>query len=402
LIQAGNVNITEGGIISTSTFDTGKAGSIRLEVEDTLLISGRRDGTFVTPVVNTKFENPQSSISSFAMQGVGGQIDVVAKTIHLTQDGGISASSLGVGEQISSIDLRADTLLLTQGGIISNSNGIFMTTADSDAGIGFFSQEGIGGDIRIQTKHLIVNNQDSKLQGSGIFSNTLNPKPGGNLFIQTDSLEMTHGAAISARSYNSTGNAGQINIQAQRIHLQERSIIETSAVRGGGGNIVINGLAESLHLDNSMISTSVAAGAGGGGNITLESPRFMILNHGQVKAQADAGRGGNIAITAEHFVKSVESLVSASSNLGIDGQITIDSPTEDIGSQVLSLSANYLNAASLFPRSCAAKIADQRPSEFVRPFTLIVRPKTAAHAPEDTRASPYPATLYYKWFDQYH
>jgi hypothetical protein len=262
-----------------------------------------------------------------------------------------------------------------------------MTTADAYAGIGYFSQEGIGGDVRIQTKRFIINGQGSKLQDTGIFSNTLNSKPGGNLFIQTDSLEMTHRAAISARNYTGTGNAGQINIQAQHIHLQERSIIETSAVQGGGGNIVINGLAESLHLDNSTISTSVAAGVGSGGNITLDSPRFMILNHGQVRAQADAGRGGNIAIAAEHFVKSVESLVSASSNLGIDGQVVIQSPTEDVGNQVLNLSANFLNAAGLFPRSCAARIADQRPSEFVRPFTLTVKPQQAGKDPSDLRPS---------------
>jgi hypothetical protein len=150
---------------------------------------------------------------------------------------------------------------------------------------------------------------------------------------------------------------------------------------------VLNGVSGLLHLDNSEITTSVAVGQGSGGNITIEQPQFVVLNQAQIKAQADAGHGGNIHIIAQNFIPSVESLVSASSNLGINGQITIDSPTEDIGNQVLSLSANYLNAASLFPRSCAARIADQRPSEFVRPFTLIVKSKTVAPAPEDLRAS---------------
>jgi len=58
-----------------------------------------------------------------------------------------------------------------------------------------------------------------------------------------------------------------------------------------------------------------------------------------------------------------------------------------VGNQMLNLSAKYLNAASLFPRSCAARIADQRPSEFVRPFTLTVKSKVISAAPEDLRAS---------------
>ena len=223
---------------------------------------------------------------------------------------------------------------------------------------------------------------------------------GGALRIETDRLNLAHGAAISARSYG-RGDAGSINVQAQHLHLAQHSSISTAATQAGGGNIELAGLSELLYLDQGEITTSVATGQGSGGNITIEQPQFTVLNQAQIKAQADAGHGGDILIAAAHFVPSVESLVSASSNLGIDGQISIQSPTEDVGSQVLNLSAKYLNAASLFPRSCAARIADQRPSQFVRPFTLIVRPKTMVAAPEDTRASPYPVTMCYKWFEQY-
>ena len=97
-------------------------------------------------------------------------------------------------------------------------------------------------------------------------------------------------------------------------------------------------------------------------------------------------------MVAQHFVPSFDSLISASSNLGIDGQVIIESPAEDVGDQVLSLSVNYLNAASLFPRSCAAKIADQRPSEFIRPFTLDLKMHTFSNAPEDVYPSHCSAT----------
>ena len=393
-IQADNVNMTAGGVISANAMNIGLAGNIFLTVTDTLSLSGRRAGSYVEPITKVRFDNNQSSITSFSILGAGGQLNLTAKTIQLTEEAVINNTSLGSGEKSNGINLQADHLLLTEGAQINSSNGAY-------AGTAFLKGEGIGGDIHIQAKQLTLSNQHPHLQRTGIFTDTYSQGLGGNLLIQTESLDITGDAAISARSY-SLGDAGQIKLQAQNLRLTEHGAISTAATQAGGGNIVLNGISGLLHLDNSEITTSVATGQGSGGNITIEQPQFVVLNQAQIKAQADAGHGGDIRIAAAHFVPSVESLVSASSNLGIDGQITIDSPTEDIGSQVLNLSANYLNAASLFPRSCAAKIADQRPSEFVRPFTLIVRPKTAAHAPEDTRASPYPATLYYKWFDQYH
>ena len=384
VIHADNVNLIQGGMISTSAHRTGLAGNIRLDVKDTLFLSGRLNSTFVAPVTGVRLENNQSNITSLSLTGSGGQIDLTAKTIHLTKEAVIGASSMGLSDKTSSMNLHADNIILTESAQINSSNRLY---AGSEFLLG--TGRGHGGDIRIQAKQLTLNGENQKpslQQITSISSDTYSPGQGGNLFIETESLNISHGAAISARSFDK-GDAGQINLHAHNLRLTERSAISTAATQAGGGNIVLNGVSGLLHLDNSEITTSVAVGQGSGGNITIEQPQFVILNQAQIKAQADAGHGGNIHIIAQNFIPSVESLVSASSNLGINGQITIDSPTEDIGNQVLSLSANYLNAASLFPRSCAARIADQRPSEFVRPFTLIVKSKTVAPAPEDLRAS---------------
>jgi len=386
VIHADNVNLIQGGMISTSAHRTGLAGNIRLDVKDTLFLSGRLNSTFVAPVTGIRLENQQSNITSLSLIGSGGQIDLTAKTIHLTKEAVIGASSMGLSDKTSSMNLHADNIILTESAQINSSNRLY---AGSEFLLG--TGRGHGGDIRIQAKQLTLNGENQKpslQQITSISSDTYSPGQGGNLFIETESLNISHGAAISARSFDK-GDAGQINLHAQNLRLTERSAISTAATQAGGGNIVLNGVSGLLHLDNSEITTSVAVGQGSGGNITIEQPQFVILNQAQIKAQADAGHGGNIHIIAQHFVPSVESLVSASSNLGIDGQITIDSPTEDVGNQMLNLSANYLNAASLFPRSCAARIADQRPSEFVRPFTLIVKSKTVAPAPEDLRASHF-------------
>ncbi len=347
VIQADNVNITEGGTIATSALATGSAGNIRLDVKDTLFLSGRRDGTFVTPVGNLQFENPQSNIISFSLSGTGGQIDLVAKTIHLTEDAAISASSLGLGEKANNINLQAEIVLLTAGGTISNSNGFYGGTA-------FFTGNGNGGDIRIQAKQLTLNGQDQDQQATGIFSDTINQGQGGNLFVQTDFLDISNNAALAANSLN-TGNAGKIHLQTRHLHLSQHGSISTAAIHAGGGNIIFNSLSGLLYLDNSEITTSVASGAGNGGNITIDNPQFMILNSGQIVAQADVGHGGNIRIVTDHLLTTLDSLINASSRLGIDGQVDITSPDINISNGLLGLS-NQLRPANLtFKNTCGVK-----------------------------------------------
>ncbi|MEZ5673307.1 MAG: hypothetical protein R3E08_13390 [Thiotrichaceae bacterium] len=58
----------------------------------------------------------------------------------------------------------------------------------------------------------------------------------------------------------------------------------------------------------------------------VDGSQFMVLNQSIVQAQADAGEGGNIRINAANYIKSSDSLVSASSRLGINGQVLIRSP----------------------------------------------------------------------------
>jgi len=77
-----------------------------------------------------------------------------------------------------------------------------------------------------------------------------------------------------------------------------------------------------------------------------------VLDKGQIKAQADAGHGGNIHIVAQQFLKTPDSLISASSRLGLDGQVLIDSPAETISGSLLVLGTTFTDVSSLLPGFC--------------------------------------------------
>ena len=366
-IQAKDISLTKGAMISTTSGDLGLAGNIQIEVTDTLLISGRRENFLFIPSSGQRIYHHPSSINSLSVYGSGGLLNLTAKTIHLTEEGTISASSLGLGEQIGTINLQAENLILTEGGQIDSSNGLYdVTTSEIFVGVGY------GGDINIHAKQLTLGVQRTWVSQTGILSDSYSQAPGGNINIQTDFLDIEGDATISARAYG-TGDAGQINLQTQHLHLTQRGSISTAATQSGGGNIELTSLSGLLYLDNSEITTSVATGVASGGNISIETPQFAVLNQGQIKAQADEGHGGNIGIKANQFIASPHSLVSASSRLGLDGNVNVEAPEDTVSDNLVNMTGDQLDASAMMKRPCSEEDFDEtkRSHFYVNPINGV-------------------------------
>src|SRR5205807_2922056 len=120
-----------------------------------------------------------------------------------------------------------------------------------------------------------------------------------------------------------------------------------------GGNITLK-LRDFLFLVSSEISTSVKGETGSGGNITID-PQLVILNHSSIKAEAIEGHGGNITITAGEFIRSSDSIVSATSQLGISGTIEINGTRVDVNGALVVLSSELRAAAEVLREACAAR-----------------------------------------------
>ncbi len=75
------------------------------------------------------------------------------------------------------------------------------------------------------------------------------------------------------------------------------------------------------------------------------------MDNGRIVAQAHAGRGGNIRLTSDNLLKSNNRLVSASSRLGIDGDVEIDSPEINLDDFLVVLPGGYIDNAKL-PKLC--------------------------------------------------
>jgi|GEM_PF-2176363 hypothetical protein len=80
-------------------------------------------------------------------------------------------------------------------------------------------------------------------------------------------------------------------------------------------------------------------------------------------------------------------MINASSRLGIDGKISIESPAPLLSENLFSLPVEFLNAENQFLLSCRAYTRNQRPSEFQRPLRFTALLYHGRRAPEDLAPS---------------
>ncbi|MCV6638800.1 filamentous hemagglutinin N-terminal domain-containing protein [Candidatus Albibeggiatoa sp. nov. NOAA] len=430
-IETGKMLLDLGASVVAGSIGNGDSGHINITAQQSLSLLGQNTGHF--EVAGFTFIDFPSFIASDAYSiGANGNINIT--TGHLELQGGyIGSNHDSIGSAGSDITINANSMSVTDGGIISTavfeqptqdggsltlnvkgtltisgkregiSTDIFNRpinnpatvigtgTYGNNASAGFFSinadtliikdeafvsastaRLGNAGTIEVSARHIHISNNGLLSVSSGAIQNGylhIGGGKGGNLKVQADTITLESGGGITANSFG-TGQAGDLSISANQLNLINNGNILTSAANASGGNISLN-ISNLLHLQQSEITTSVHGGAGDGGNIDIVEPQFTVLNKGTITAQADAGQGGNIRIVANQFLKDPISIVSASSRLGIDGNIEITSPDETVSTGLLHLNKSFAEQAQI-KDACKAAIAGQLPTEFQPPLTFKV------------------------------
>ena len=306
--NAGNIDIStlsltleSGGRIDSGSSNSGNGGTITVMVNGQASLSGTTiDGTPGGIFSRTTGTNPDA--------GSGGNILLKAGSIAIQNGAQLSASSLGPGAAGN----------VTVEGTASPAQSVLIDGS-----------------------------------GSGIFTTTSGSGPGGNITIDTNAVNLTNGASITASS-TGTGNTGNINTNAGNQFTMANSSVTTEATQSGGGIIKIttnpNG---TVQLTNSTISASVLDGNGGGGSVNID-PQSVVLINSQILANAVFGPGGNINITTNLLLPDSASVISASSQFGQQGTITVQSPISPASGKIVPLSQKPLVATTLLSQRCAA------------------------------------------------
>ncbi len=349
--NAGNVNINtnnltliNGAQIRSQTGGPGRAGDISIQAEKIFLSGGSLSGS--------------SSITSqqLALDDIGagdaGDINVITRHLEVRNGANINALTVGEG-QGGNMSVTAENILLV------GDPSILFTGLSNET-----QNDGNAGNLAV-TAHTLEIRDNARIEASTLFDQITGADQfsgqGGNITVTAHDISISgEGAGIVAKSTNRNpaATSGRIQVRANdSIRLEDRGAISVETVLADAGNIDIQVNELLLLRNNSSITTSVAGGEGRGGDIRID-PVFTILDRGsRIVAQAREGAGGNIRIVSDFFFASPDSLVSASSDLGIDGVVDIESPDTDVISGALELPESFLDAASLLSDRCSARTA---------------------------------------------
>ncbi len=399
-VETSQLSIKGGAVIDASTVGAGNAGNILVKASDTIQLVGR------TP----NFENASGIFAQVAQNAIeentGSAGNINIKTRQLNLEAGAQISSAGRKEgNGGNVNVDAKDSITVTGSsptatLLGGSSGIF-ATAEGEGATGNPGQLDIttgllrvenGGKISVDNRstgeqqqqgNLTLNVDNLVIRDGGLVqARTFNTGPGGNLIVNdADSVEVSGFATgilgediVNSRlSVNSegTGTAGNLEINANRIELdnQGKLIGETRAV-ADGGNIILN-LNESLFLRRgSRISTSAGTddAPGDGGNISINTPNGFIIavpeENSDITANAFSDAAGRVEINSQGVFgiearqqeDETTSDITASSQEGPQGVTIINAPDDStIQEGLVELPQNLIDSEALVANSCVVR-----------------------------------------------
>jgi filamentous hemagglutinin family protein len=348
-IATNHLSILDGAQINTTTFGTGQAGDLRLqattiEIDGSARANGRLFTSFGLPFSSGLFAGTGQDSS-----GNGGNLIVNAERLSLRNGGTLQTATFGSGDAGNLTATASDVIEI----IGRDAEELLPSSLNAASG-------GITG---------VVTRGFSDATGQG-----------GTLKVQTRTLRLQDGGAIAVGSINPNGNtrgAGNLNIRANTVELNNQSRLLTETASGNGGDITLQVQDLLLLRRNSQISTSagVASAGGNGGNITIRASSVLAApsEDSDIRANAFTGTGGNVTITADRIIGISPSArptpfsdITASSEFGVNGTIQINTPDVDPNRSLVELPSGVVDATSLIAQTCpTGSIATRQPSSFV-------------------------------------
>ncbi|BAY23575.1 hypothetical protein NIES2100_33670 [Calothrix sp. NIES-2100] len=413
-LQTGELTVINGAQLTSNTFGLGNSGNVTIEASGKISFDGINNRGINSGIFSAVGRDDRGNIG----QGSGGNIQIVANSLSLTNGAALASAVEGVGDAgkikivapeavfldgIASNGLRSEIVTSVEPEAIGNANDLEITTGlltlsngaqlrASTAGQGKAGniivtanalEASNGGQLRTTTSsnfdagNITLKVQDNiSLSGSetGLFANTTDTSigNGGSIFIDPRTVNIRDGAKIAVDSQG-TGAGGNIELAAGLLTL-DRGIISADTRSNLGGNINLN-LQELLLLRNgSRISTNAGNSqfGGDGGNILINSPFIAALpkENSNITANAFTGTGGKVNINANGIfgINPQERLtplsdITASSDFGIQGFVTINTPDVDPSHGLVQLPTNLVDASQKIVQSCSAK--GKTPGSFI-------------------------------------
>ncbi len=356
-VNARNLNMTEGsklraGIAEGFGAPDALAGNIDVNAAGAVSFDG---------IDNIDIPSGTYNLVRGGGVGVGGDINITAETLSLTNGALVKASTFGDGNA-GNVNLRIRNSISFDGGNGENSSGVYSRVED-------YRAVGNAGNIHLSTGSLSLTN------GAVITASTEGRGNGGNLdiYVRNDTVldglgplqEITlpsgplqfqqSSGLFSSVKLTGVGEGGNIRVTTRSLSVTNGAVIVTRTEgQGRAGNITVNAAdfvtVDGVGSDNSSsaLLAPTEPGAGGrGGDITVNTNFFRVSNGAVVNSQTlNEYDGGNIAINANVFeATGGGQAIATTRSSGQAGNLTVNAADQIILS---GGDRNFSDRASLF------------------------------------------------------
>ncbi|MDM8569047.1 filamentous hemagglutinin N-terminal domain-containing protein [Thiotrichales bacterium HSG1] len=358
-IKAVKVDITEGGIIASDSYSTGKGGDINVTATESLSIVDKRifltleQADFISTIgsasldkgdggrtiINTgKLILDGSGIASNShTSGNSGEILINANSFDMINGGTIAATVMSQSSgQGGSVTLNVKNKIYITGfrpGLSFTTTDVFENLQSAIVLITFGT--GNAGNVNLSAGQLVVDNNAS------IATATTGLGDAGNLTIDVDNLYLTNGGVITNSSggiiggkiFPGFGPAGTLKITAKNeIVVSGKSaftasgLLTNTLVSAPGGNIEIE-TDKLTVVDGGTISAN-SLGTGDAGTLDIKANTINLIDDGNITTSSTYAAGGNIAVITSGllFLRNGQITTSVGTGAGKGGDITIDNP----------------------------------------------------------------------------
>ena len=399
-INTNSLNILEGSAFSNTVSGQGNAGNINIQATENINLESSLLLTTVAPEgmgnagnidITTNSlqlkqgitERPSRLLTNTAGVGDGGNITVNASSIFLEDSSTFQSQVAQGGEgKGGNIEINAVNLELTgesreiQASLLAGSVGtgdagdIIVNVSENIifnqfASINNQVSEGSGdaGDIFVNTDNLILANRSLIISGTGdsITPSNNNVGNAGNIDINASSISLDNLSFIGTNSiFNALGSPGDTNLSADTIIVSNGSFISSFTENNStGGEININ--AQNLELTTGGKIIALTTSEGNAGNITLNVTEQININGANPFIPPEDIRiSGNAPQSLEPFTGLfANSLETARGN---GGNIQISDPQNislSNGGQITVDSQGTGNGGNLFITAGSLDLADQ-------------------------------------------
>ncbi|MBW4566591.1 MAG: filamentous hemagglutinin N-terminal domain-containing protein [Tolypothrix carrinoi HA7290-LM1] len=219
---SGDIIIKSGGQISADTFAQGNAGNVSVNAGGTVSLDGVGSGGFSSGI-----STQVTAEEGFVGRGEGGNINITARNLSITNRAALTSSSSGQGNA-GDININTRSVRLDNRGIIAAS-----------------TNSGNGGNINLTAADFLLLRRNSSISTTAGL--TQSGGDGGNITINTPFIVAidNEDSDITANAF--TGKGGRVNITSQglfgieaRSQPTPQSDITASSQFGLSGEVIIN------------------------------------------------------------------------------------------------------------------------------------------------------------------